>query len=185
MPDDLAQVHAVDQGHGEIGNAREDTRFEKRDDARVIEPGNKARFALETLHGNGVGDHGADEELERHGLAGSEVVGSIDDAHASPAERFSKPVGAEFATGQRQRRGDAGRQPRLVLEELLQLRNQVRMAVQPGRLVEVLAGVEGLLPLRDGLIDPRLAVVGWISRHRSGRSPVRGYARAGRPAHDG
>ena len=64
-------------------------------------------------------------------------IGSIDDAHASPAERFSKPVAAEFATCQRHAARDQGRQRRLVLEERLQLRNQVRMAVHPGRVVEV------------------------------------------------
>jgi hypothetical protein len=70
-----------------------------RDDARVVQGGDRLRLALEPLARNGVVGKDRREQLQRHAAVESGVFGYEDLSHAAPAEGFDDLVVAYRVAG--------------------------------------------------------------------------------------
>ncbi len=67
-------------------------------DVRMVEPGHRARLALEPGQAVGITRHRIGKHLERHLASEPRVAGAIDLAHAARAEGRENCVGAEAGT---------------------------------------------------------------------------------------
>ena len=85
------QILALDQLHGQeadrpavdLGLAQS----EQRRDPRMADRGERSGFAFESRQAVGIGSELGRQQLDRHFAPELSVAGSIDDAHASLAER--------------------------------------------------------------------------------------------------
>ena len=94
--DDLAQVGARHEAHGQVEHALELAAAMDRDDVRVLERGRQARLGLEA--GDRVrvlGVLGRDD-LQRHGAVQIGVGGLVDDAHPAAIEHALDAVAREL-----------------------------------------------------------------------------------------
>ena len=97
--DEVGEGLALDQLHGEEADTVLVLDGVERDDVRVIEPGDRARLALEAGEAIGGGGHRLGQHLHRHLAAEAEVLGPIDLAHPSGSEGAEDLVGAEAGLG--------------------------------------------------------------------------------------
>src|SRR6185436_6433065 len=69
------------------------------DDVRVIERGDRLRFALEALPVGGIGGEDRRQQLQRHAAVQPQVLGGEDFPHPALAQGFADPVVADRLAG--------------------------------------------------------------------------------------
>lgn len=111
--EELAQVHAVHEFHeNEVASARRGAEFVERDDARVIELGERTGLAREALGEGRIGVEARAKELESGDAVERALPGFVHRAHAAVAEELKQfelgKFRREFRRG-RGRRGAGGR----------------------------------------------------------------------------
>ena len=120
------QAAPLDKLHGIVEHALLLADGEDRHDVRMVQLGNRLRFAIESLHGVAVGNAGKAEDLQGHFAVERDLSGFTDHAHATPADLADDLEVAQSRSGIRRRSGramnelDAG-------EARLQLGGQGRM----------------------------------------------------------
>ena len=95
--DEVSERDAVEILHGDEAIAFFDIRVVDGADMRMIEGGGGLRFALETFQGQNIVGHVAHKEFQGDHAVQAEVLGLVDDAHATAAQSFEDAVAREGA----------------------------------------------------------------------------------------
>src|SRR2546423_2059345 len=93
-----AEINAVHMPHGDVEKALGLARVVDRNDVRVIERGGELRFTDEAVLERLVCSQGGCEQLESDHPPEPDVLGGIDDAHASAAEDAGDLVAGKLGT---------------------------------------------------------------------------------------
>ena len=97
----LVQVTTLDVAHRDVEEVLRPPSLIDRDDVRVVDRGGQLRFVQEAITERRVPGKAGLQQLQRDLPLEPQILGQVDDAHASPAQQRLDPIAGEVGADPR------------------------------------------------------------------------------------